>query len=180
MRLVISGYAAGANSVALAGLEVHDQRVVTARPKLIHARYPTDDPVVADFDLRDYGADATGRRDATAAVRAALYDCQDAGGGTVWLGAGTYRITDTVEVPAFCSLRGDRRDPDRGSGPYGTGVRADLPSGADGPALFRVGGSASVQGVPPTTRGIAPPTRCRTATPSRYRAAPGRATRTTC
>ncbi|MFC4035009.1 glycosyl hydrolase family 28-related protein [Streptomyces polygonati] len=147
VRLAISGYAAGANTVALAGLEVHDQRVVTGHPKLIDTRYPTDDPVVADFDVRDYGADATGRDDATAAVQAALYDCQDAGGGTVWMGAGTYRITTTVEIPAFCSLRGDRRDPDHGSGSYGTVIRADLPAGADGPVLFRVGGSASVQGL---------------------------------
>ncbi|MYS20640.1 Pectate lyase superfamily protein [Streptomyces sp. DvalAA-14] len=147
VRLAISGYAAGADTVALAELEVHDQRVVVAHPKLIDTRFPTDDPVVADFDIRDYGADATGRKDATAAVQAALYDCQDAGGGTVWMGAGTYRITTTVEIPAFCSLRGDRRDPDRGSGSYGTVIRADLPPGADGPVLFRVGGSASVQGL---------------------------------
>jgi hypothetical protein len=147
VRLDITGYAPGASKVALATLEVHDQRVVIAHPKLIRTRFPADGPVVADFDIRDYGADTSGARDDTEAVRTALYDCQDAGGGTVWLGAGTYRITGTLEIPAFCSLRGDRRDPDRGSGSYGTVIRADLPPGADGPVLFRVGGSASVQGV---------------------------------
>lgn len=147
VRLAVSGYAAGADKVALAQLEVYDQRVVTPHPKLISTRYPTDDPVVADFDVRDHGADAGGRTDATAAVQAALYDCQDAGGGTVWMGAGTYRISTTVEIPPFCSLRGDRRDPDHGSGSYGTVISADLPPGADGPVLFRVGGSASVQGL---------------------------------
>ncbi|MEU6853774.1 discoidin domain-containing protein [Actinacidiphila alni] len=147
VRLDIHGYSAGQTKVGLVSLEVRDQRVVTPHPKLVSTRYPTAAPVVADFDIRDYGADTSGRKDATAAVRAALYDCQDAGGGTVWLGAGTYRITDTVEVPAFCSLIGDRRDPDHGSGSYGTVIRADLPPGADGPVLFRVGGSASVQGL---------------------------------
>ncbi|MFI0719596.1 discoidin domain-containing protein [Streptomyces sp. NPDC021224] len=147
VRLAVTGYAPGANKVALADLEVHRRNAVTPHPVLVHTRYPTPDPVVADFDVRAYGADATGRKDATAAVQRALYDCQDAGGGTVWMGAGTYRITTTVEVPAFCSLRGDRRDPDTGSGSYGTVISADLPSGADGPVLFRIGGSASVQGV---------------------------------
>ncbi|NUS16454.1 MAG: coagulation factor 5/8 type domain-containing protein [Streptomyces sp.] len=147
VRLAVTGYAPGSTKVALADLEVHLRNQVAPEPVLVHTRYPTADPVVADFDVRDYGADATGRKDATAAVQAALYDCQDAGGGTVWMGAGTYRFTTTVEVPAFCSLRGDRRDPDAGSGPYGTVVSADLPAGADGPVLFRIGGSASVQGV---------------------------------
>ncbi|MFJ2636153.1 discoidin domain-containing protein [Streptomyces sp. NPDC087422] len=147
VRLAIHGYSAGQTKVGLAVLEVRDQRVVTPHPKLVTTRYSTGAPVVADFDIRDYGADTSGKRDATAAVQSALYDCQDAGGGTVWLGAGTYRLTTTVEVPAFCSLIGDRRDPDRGSGGYGTVIRADLPPGADGPVLFRVGGSASVQGL---------------------------------
>jgi hypothetical protein len=147
VRLAITGYSPGASKVALAELRVRDQRVVTPKPKLVQTRYPTGDPVVADFDIRAYGADPTGHQDTTAAVRAALYDCQDAGGGTVWMGAGTYRITTTVEIPAFCSLRGDRRDPNHGSGSYGTVISADLPAGANGPVLFRVGGSASVQGL---------------------------------
>ncbi|MFG1808410.1 discoidin domain-containing protein [Streptomyces sp. NPDC049040] len=147
VRLAVTGYAPGASKVSLADLEVHLRKAVTPEPVLVHTRYPTGDPVVADFDVRDHGADATGHRDATAAVQAALYDCQDAGGGTVWMGAGTYRITTTVEIPAFCSLRGDRRDPDHGSGSYGTVISADLPAGADGPVLFRIGGSASVQGL---------------------------------
>ncbi|NJP45256.1 discoidin domain-containing protein [Actinacidiphila epipremni] len=147
VRLVITGYAPGATKVGLNQLEVRLRPAATPKPVLVHTRYPSPDPVVADFDVRSFGADATGRKDATAAVQAALYACQDAGGGTVWLGAGTYRVTTTVEVPAFCSLRGDRRDPDHGSGGYGTVISADLPAGADGPVLFRIGGSASVQGV---------------------------------
>ena len=134
-------------SVDITSFQVRDQRTVTPRPQLIKTRYPTADPVIADFVATSYGADPTGVKDSTKAIQNALYDCYDAGGGTVWLPEGTYRVTDTVEVPAFCTLRGDRRDPDHGGGSYGTVVSADLPSGDNGPVLFRVGGSAGVMGL---------------------------------
>ncbi|GAA3208852.1 discoidin domain-containing protein [Dactylosporangium siamense] len=147
VRVNLTGYAAGLTGFDVAGLQIRDQRVVTTTPKLVKTRYPSTDAVVADFDATAYGADLTGRRDATAALQAALWDCYDAGGGTVWLPAGTYRVTSTVEVPAFCTVRGDRRDPDQGRGDYGTLVSADLPAGDTGPVLFRIGGSAGVVGV---------------------------------
>ncbi|MEV4516447.1 discoidin domain-containing protein [Dactylosporangium sp. NPDC049525] len=151
VRLNLSGYAAGLTGFDVAGFQIREQRTVAPAPKLVTTRYPTADVVVADFDAGAYGADPTGKKDATAAIRAALDDCYDAGGGTVWLAEGTYRVTDTVEVPAFCTLRGDRRDPDRdsgqGHGGYGTVVSADLPAGDNGPVLFRIGGSAGVMGV---------------------------------
>ncbi|GIJ63965.1 hypothetical protein Vau01_114810 [Virgisporangium aurantiacum] len=147
VRLNLTGYATGLTSFDVAGFQVREQRVVEPSPKLVKTRYPNTDAVVADFDVTAYGADHTGKRDATAAIQAALYDCYDGGGGTVWLPVGTYRVTGTVEVPAFCTLRGDRRDPDEGGGPYGTVVSADLPAGDDGPVLFRIGGSAGVVGV---------------------------------
>ncbi|MEV6611160.1 glycosyl hydrolase family 28-related protein [Kutzneria sp. NPDC051319] len=132
-------------SADVADLQVRDQRVVTPKPQLIRTKYPTADPVIADFVVA--GADPSGVKDSTNAIQAALYDCYDAGGGTVWLPEGTYRVTDTVEVPAFCSLRGDRRDPDHGGGSYGTVISADLPAGDNGPVLFRIGGSAGVLGL---------------------------------
>ncbi|GAB3845242.1 hypothetical protein GCM10027610_061110 [Dactylosporangium cerinum] len=147
VRVNLNGYAAGLTGFDVAGLQIRDQRVVTPAPKLITTRYPSADAVVADFDATAYGADPTGRRDATAALQAALWDCYDAGGGTVWLPEGTYRVTSTVEVPAFCTVRGDRRDPDQGRGGYGTLVSADLPAGDTGPVLFRIGGSAGVVGL---------------------------------
>jgi hypothetical protein len=132
-------------TATVADLQVRDQRVVTPKPQLIRTTFPTADPVIADFVVT--GADPNGVKDSTKALQAALYDCYDAGGGTVWLPAGIYRVTDTVEVPAFCSLRGDRRDPDHGGGSYGTVISADLPSGDNGPVLFRIGGSAGVLGL---------------------------------
>ncbi len=147
VRLTTTGYAEGAAQVSVRELEVRERRVVRPQPYLVQTRYPAEDQVVADFDATAYGADPTGAKESTRAIQDALYDCYDAGGGTVWLPAGSYRVTDTLEVHAFCTLRGDRRDPDHGQGSYGTVVVADLPPGDDGPALFRVGGSAGVMGV---------------------------------
>ncbi len=147
IRLALTGYAPGATSFSVAEFQIRDQRAVQPQPRLVKTKYPTDDAVVADFDAIAYGADRTGTRDATSAIQTALWDCYDAGGGTVWLPTGTYRVTGTVEVPAFCTLRGDHRDPDHGHGDYGTVVTGDLPAGDTGPVLFRIGGSAGVIGV---------------------------------
>lgn len=137
----------GAAGYTIAELQIRNQWTTTAKPVLGKPKFPTDDAVVADFVATAYGADPRGVKDSTKAIQNALYDCYDSGGGTVWLPDGTYRVTTTVEVPAFCTLRGDHRDPDRGSGSYGTVVTADLPSGDKGPVLFRIGGSASIIGV---------------------------------
>ncbi|MFF1819448.1 discoidin domain-containing protein [Kribbella sp. NPDC058245] len=137
----------GADSFIVNELQLRLAPVVTPKPRLVDTVNPTEDGVVADFDATAYGADRSGRKDSTKAIQAAIYACQDAGGGTVWLPAGRYKVTDTIEVHAFCTLRGDRRDPDKGRGDYGTVVIADLKSGDDGPSLFRVGGSAGVLGV---------------------------------
>ncbi|MEU9337716.1 glycosyl hydrolase family 28-related protein [Streptomyces sp. NPDC048290] len=147
IRLALTGYSEGGKNFTIGEFEVRGLPAVEGDARLVTTRHPTETPVVADFDARSYGADPTGRKDATDAVQRALHTCQDAGGGTVWLPSGTYRVTDTLEIPSFCTLRGDRRDPDRGSGGYGTVLVADLPSGADGPALLRVGGSAGVVGL---------------------------------
>lgn len=139
----------GADNFVIRELRTREVPVVTPRPRLVPTVHATEDAVVADFDATRYGADRTGRRDATLAIQRALYACQDAGGGTVWLPVGRYVVRDTLEVHSFCTLRGDRRDPGTGrsQGAYGTVVVAELASGNDGPVLFRIGGSAGVMGV---------------------------------
>lgn len=42
------------------------------------------------FDVRRFGADATGREDSTAAIQRAIDAASSAGGGTLWFAAGTY------------------------------------------------------------------------------------------
>ncbi|TDD45875.1 coagulation factor 5/8 type domain-containing protein [Kribbella antibiotica] len=143
VRVVMSG----AETYIVRELQLRLAPTATPKPRLVNTVNPTEDGVIADFDATSYGADRSGRKDSTKAIQAAIYACQDAGGGTVWLPAGKYKVTDTIEVHAFCTLRGDRRDPDKGRGDYGTVVIADLKSGDDGPSLFRIGGSAGVLGV---------------------------------
>ncbi|MFI7277258.1 discoidin domain-containing protein [Streptomyces sp. NPDC049879] len=147
VRLALTGYMEAADTQTVSEVEIRQERTVTPRPRLVDTRHSSEGWIVADFDARRYGADPTGRADSTAAIQQAIYDCYDAGGGTVWLPAGTYRVTDTVEVFAFCTLRGDRRDPDTRGSDYGTVVTADLPPGDEGPVLFRIGGSAGVSGL---------------------------------
>ncbi|WP_328994366.1 discoidin domain-containing protein [Kribbella sp. NBC_01245] len=146
VRVMLDNYAPGGSTFAVKELQVRNVPVPTPQSKLVQTVNPTEDGVIADFDITKYGVDRTGRADATKAIQRALYDCQDAGGGTVWLPVGKYRVTDTLEVHAFCTLRGDRRDPDVAHGNYGTLVVADLPTGGDAP-LFRIGGSAGVMGL---------------------------------
>lgn len=137
----------GAATFTVKELQLRESPVVTPKPMLVSTVNPTEDAVVADFDATKYGADRRGRTDSTKAIQRAIYACQDAGGGTVWLPAGKYLVKDTIEVHAFCTLRGDRRDPGKPGGDYGTVIIADLASGNDGPSLFRIGGSAGVMGV---------------------------------
>ncbi|MEV0289794.1 glycosyl hydrolase family 28-related protein [Kribbella sp. NPDC050820] len=128
----------GADSFVVKELQLRESPVVTPEPRLVQTVKPTEDGVIADLDATEYGADRSGRRDSTKAIQQAIYACQDAGGGTVWLPAGHYLVSDTVEVHAFCTLRGDIDH---------TVVVANLQSGDDGPSLFRIGGSAGVLGV---------------------------------
>ena len=121
-------------------------------PAIINTLYGTEDIVVADYVATDlhYGADPTGVRDSTTAIQNALNDCYSTSrGGTVYLPAGTYLVTNTIYVPSFVTLRGDWSDPDlgRGSHGYGTVIQAALTSGDNGPVLFQIGGSAGVMGI---------------------------------
>ncbi len=96
-----------------------------------------------------YPVDATGAEDCTDAIQAALDDCSYAGGGVVWLPAGSYRITGTLSIPAYVTLRGDWQDPDTVQSPsdlhYGTILIADMATPAE--PLIRLGGSSGVKGM---------------------------------
>lgn len=116
---------------------------------LISTRFPTTDPVVADYIATEapYLADPTGEQDSTPAIRQAVADCAKNGGGTVFLPVGRYRITGPLTIPPFVTLRGDWQDPDLGN-EYGTILLADVDSvDAALPALITVGGSAGAYGL---------------------------------
>ncbi len=125
--------------------EVEDM-VQPRNSRIVEPVYPADDVVVIDYDVLDYAADPTGSRDATQAIQQALNDCHHNGGGTVWLPVGTYKVTRTIFVWPFCTLRGDWRDPDSGSGDgYGAVIQADIAPGSE--PLFLIGGSAATMGL---------------------------------
>lgn len=58
------------------------------------------------FLVTDYGARAGGERDCTAAFQAALDEAGRAGGGTVYVPSGTYRLDGSLTVPSGVELRG--------------------------------------------------------------------------
>lgn len=118
-------------------------------PCIVSTVYPTEDVVIADIiaTQEPYNADPTGETDSTEAIRRALSDCAAKGGGTVFLPVGIYKVTDTVNIPPFVTLRGDWQDPDVGT-EYGTVIKAvPKPSNSDKSGLFMLGGSGGVVGV---------------------------------
>lgn len=119
------------------------------KPQIIETKYETDDVVIADIVPTEmgYAVDATGKTDSTDGLQKALYDCYNAGGGTVYLPAGNYAISDTIYVPPYVSLRGDWQDPDEGK-EYGTIISVWMESSDEnGPGAFMLGGSGGVIGL---------------------------------
>ncbi|MBR0443058.1 MAG: hypothetical protein IIX15_01835 [Clostridia bacterium] len=84
------------------------------QPKLVKTLYECEDLIVAEAVVIEapYLADATGQTDCTAAIQAALDDVLAKGGGTVYLPAGKYLVTDSIFVPRGCALIGDWQCPD--------------------------------------------------------------------
>ncbi len=121
----------------------------TQEPCIVETVYPTDDIVLADIVLTQapYNADNTGTQDVTAIIQTALNDCAEAGGGTVFMPLGKYRLTGSIYIPKFVTLRGDYQDPDEGTA-YGTVIVADVPSSEQmTPGLITVGASAGAVGL---------------------------------
>lgn len=137
--------------VGFVGVEgVRGQDSLAGTPRIISTLFPTEDVVIASFNVTDspYNADLTGEHDVTSIIQQAIDDCYESGGGVVWLPAGTYRISASLHVRNHVTVRGDWRDPDSGSGSYGTLILADINSGDENaPGLFRIWGSAGVKGL---------------------------------
>ncbi|MBQ9106425.1 MAG: hypothetical protein IJY56_00880 [Clostridia bacterium] len=114
---------------------------------IVKTKYTTDDIVVADHIVTEYGADNTGAKDATSAIRSAISAASSAGGGTVWMPAGKYRISSNITIPTGVTLRGDYQDPDSGTA-YGTIIMAYVStSTAVNTGLFNIQPSAGVVGL---------------------------------
>ena len=111
--------------------------------------FETEDVPVAlvDVTLDPYDADPTGAEDSTSAIQNALYDVSLQGGGTVWMPAGLYRITEQIQIPSYVTLRGDWADPDISAG-YGTLIALDIPEeDRNDKGTFMLGGCGGVYGL---------------------------------
>lgn len=82
--------------------------------RLIDTKYPTLDTVVAPFSAADFGADASGKNDATSAIQKGLNEIAKLGGGTLWVPSGVYRFEGNLVLPAGVNLRGEWRAPSAG------------------------------------------------------------------
>ncbi|MBQ8752177.1 MAG: hypothetical protein IJZ13_03630 [Clostridia bacterium] len=60
------------------------------------------------------GVDPTGKVSSAGAIQDALSEVSARGGGTVYLPAGNYLLEDRLSIPAFTTLLGDWKDPDKG------------------------------------------------------------------
>ncbi len=123
--------------------------MAASTPSIISTVYTTSDIVVADYIVTDspYNADSSGVNDSTSAIQNAINDCYSNGGGTVWLPVGTYKVTGAIEVKPYVTVRGDWRDPDSGSGSFGTVISAQVSTGLGGSNVFKVSGDAALYGL---------------------------------
>lgn len=124
---------------------------VSAASQLVIPDFATSDNVIADYDASEqFGADPSGATDSSSAIQSALNACKNDGGGTVWLPHGNYRVSSTITIPDFCTLRGDWH-PLSGSPAGETIIHASVApassTGVGGASVFSVGGSASLMGV---------------------------------
>lgn len=88
----------------------------THETKVYDTVYPTDDIVIADRSVTDYGAKGDGSTDDTRAFQEALADAGSQGGGVVYVPSGMYRLTSELVVPTGVTLRGDWANPEAQGG----------------------------------------------------------------
>ncbi|MBM7564946.1 hypothetical protein JOC55_001891 [Paenibacillus sacheonensis] len=101
-----------------------------------------------DVTAEPYGADRNGGSDASAAIQSALDAASAAGGGTVYLPAGTYRVDSPIGVPSGVELRGSWDVPHHtiGGGTVLFTTYGENP-GADTPALITLQANAGTRGL---------------------------------
>lgn len=100
------------------------------------------------FLVTDYGAQAGGEQDCTAAFQAALDDAGQAGGGTVYIPGGTYRLDGSLTIPSGVELRGSFDGAHYGNSTF-NGTQLYVYGGKDDSTaepLFTLGESSGVKG----------------------------------
>ncbi len=84
-----------------------DTNMFSDQPTLILSERVTDEYIVADVDVRYFGAAGDGVTDDTDSFKSAISVVQNRGGGTVYVPAGKYVLTSTLNLPNGVSLVGE-------------------------------------------------------------------------
>ena len=74
---------------------------------VIHSRFSTPDTIVASYTDADWNLDRTGKMDDAPVIQQALDAISAAGGGTLFLSSGTYRLDSPLNVKPGVTLRGE-------------------------------------------------------------------------
>ncbi len=118
------------------------------RWRVIAPTLPTRDTVIAGYDITQFGILPDKGMDATQAIRLATRLLARAGGGTLWLPAGRYRISEPISLSRNVTIRGDWAPPVAGKPIGGTILEMTANRGqADGPPGISLSEAAAVVGV---------------------------------
>ncbi len=108
---------------------------------------PTVFVAVANLGDDPYYADSTGAADMTDVIQIAIDHAANAGGGTVYLPSGVYRITEGLNIPSYVTLRGDYADPDSEDITAGTVLLLAQKGNFKVDSAVSINHSAAVQGI---------------------------------
>ncbi|MDR2682827.1 MAG: glycoside hydrolase family 55 protein, partial [Dysgonamonadaceae bacterium] len=96
-----------------------------AQWQIIDSKYPSEDLGVAAFtDASLSSIDKTGQSDSHAGIQELLDRLGSAGGGTLYLSEGQYKISGRLLIPKGVVLRGDWKKPEKGRAIEGTVLMA--------------------------------------------------------
>lgn len=109
---------------------------------------PTRDVVLAAYDIRDFGVDPAKGGDVTKVLQLATRLLSRAGGGTLWLPAGRYRLSEPLVLTRNTAIRGDWAVPVPGRPVQGTIIELTANRGqADGPPGITLHDATVVKGL---------------------------------
>ena len=104
--------------------------------QLIQPKYPTNSPLVAAYNVKDFGATGDGVTDVTSIFQALLDTLGRLGGGTVFVPEGQYVIRGNLIARKGITLRGEWNKPVKGSPIKGTILMAYSGRGSETAASF--------------------------------------------
>lgn len=93
------------------GLPGRDGQKMTDGKTVFLKEIDSEEFFAANFFVLDNGAKANGKKDDTAAIQKTLDKAGQAGGGTVYLPCGKYKITKPLQIPDNVTMKGDFTSP---------------------------------------------------------------------